>query len=85
MSPIEKEVEQEDVLGFIREHKKKIILSFIAAAIIVFIVTALAGLDGIISALQKTNYWLLGLSFILEACIITCMDSKMEANTGCNR
>lgn len=70
MSPIEKEVEQEDVLGFIREHKKKIILSFIAAAIIVFIVTALAGLDGIINALEKTNYWLLGLSFILEAGII---------------
>lgn len=70
MSSIENEVEKEDVLDFIREHKKKIILSFLVGAIIVFLVTALAGLEDIIQVLERTNYWLLALSFVLQGAIL---------------
>jgi uncharacterized protein (TIRG00374 family) len=70
MSSIENEVEKEDVLDFIRENKKTIILTFLIGAVIVFIVMFLAGLEDIINVLEKTNYWLLALSFVLEAGIL---------------
>jgi len=70
MSSIENEVEKEDVLDFIRENKKSIILTFLIGAVIVFIVSALAGLEDIVNVLKRTNYWFLALSFILEAAII---------------
>lgn len=70
MPAIENEVQEQDVYSFITDHKKEIIISFIAGAAIIFIVTALAGLQDIINVLEKTNLWFLALNFVLEGFIL---------------
>jgi glycosyltransferase 2 family protein len=70
MPGMESEVQEQDIFVYIKDHKKEIIISFIAAAALIFVVTALAGLDDIIKVLETTNPWLLALNFALEALIL---------------
>jgi hypothetical protein len=70
MSSNENEIEKVDVLEFIKEHKKQIIISFIAAAILVFALTVVVGLEDVLLVLERTNLWLFAFSFVLEAGIM---------------
>ncbi len=62
-------IKRNDSYAFIREHKKKIILSFVAAGLIIFAIIALAGIGDTINAIEKTNLWFLALNFILQGVI----------------
>ncbi|MCK9150950.1 UPF0104 family protein [Methanobacterium alcaliphilum] len=70
MSSLENEVQKQDVFDYIRQHKKAIILSFIGVAVLIFAISAFAGLNDILMVLEKTNRWFLALNFALEAGIL---------------
>lgn len=59
-----------DIYSFLKENKKGIILSFIIIIALMFIILFLSGLDDVIKALEKTNLWILALTFIIEIIII---------------
>ncbi|GAB6054972.1 UPF0104 family protein [Methanobacterium alkalithermotolerans] len=69
MSSSDTNIKKQDYYAFIKDHKKEIIISFLAAAALIFAITALAGLGDIISALERTNLWFLALNFVLQTFI----------------
>jgi len=55
-----------NIYSIIVENKKNIIISFIIVFGIIFTITTLAGINEIISALKRTNLWILGLTIIIQ-------------------
>lgn len=66
----EKSKNNQDIYLFIENNVKGMILSFIVIFTLIFIIVFLTGIDDVISALSKTNLWILGLTFIIEIIII---------------
>ena len=60
----------EDTYEVIRANKWKIIVSFVVAAFIIFLITIVIGLGDILTILSHANWYLILLNFILEFAIL---------------
>ncbi|WP_409200767.1 flippase-like domain-containing protein [Methanobrevibacter sp. DSM 116169] len=58
------------IFDFIKDNKKVIIISFIAIAALLFGILFLSGLDDVAKALEKTNLYILALTFLIEIVVI---------------
>ncbi|MCG2828862.1 UPF0104 family protein [Methanothermobacter sp. K4] len=61
---------ERDVFAYIGENKRTIILSFIAVAVLIFIIGLFAGFGDILRALERTSPYFLAVNFLLEALIL---------------
>ncbi|MDN5374284.1 MAG: glycosyltransferase 2 family protein [Methanothermobacter sp.] len=63
-------MEESSVFDYIRENRRTIVLSFIAVAVVIFLIGFFAGFGDILRALEGTSPYFLALNFVLEAIIL---------------
>ncbi|MEJ8542868.1 UPF0104 family protein [Methanothermobacter wolfeii] len=61
---------EKDVFAYLRENRKTIIFSFLAVAVIIFLISFFAGFGDILAALEGTSMYFLALNFLFEAMIL---------------
>ena len=63
-------MEESSIFDYIRENRRTIVLSFIAVAVVIFLIGFFAGFGDILRALEGTSPYFLALNFVQEAIIL---------------
>jgi len=56
----------ENIYSIIRDNKRNIIVSFFIVFVLLFVIVVITGINEVIAVLGRVNYWILGLTFIIQ-------------------